>query len=442
MSLEGRAIDLVEDDPIMGESLMQRLAIEGASARWWRDGREALGGMKRDAPEAVVCDIRLPDLSGEDIFRQIVARRDAPPFLFITGYGDVDQAVRLLRGGAGDYVTKPFEMGDFLRRLSSILPPPQDAETGVLGVSKPIRSVEQTLRKLAKGRTSVLLTGETGSGKEVAARLLHDLGSASAPFMAVNCAAIPADLMEAELFGHERGAFTGATQRHLGYAERAKDGTLFLDEIGDLGPQLQAKLLRLLEERTFHRVGGEHPLAFKARVIAATNADLADLVRQGRFREDLYYRIAVVNVGMPPLRDRPEDVRWLLDRFVAEALATAASDLAGISALAEDAALAHAWPGNVRELRNRVERAVALSLGPWISPGDLFPERWAEEAEGERMPSLNQVRSAAEKRHIYRALHLNGGEIIATAEALGISRTTLWEKMRKLEIGSRPTDPS
>ncbi|WP_075213960.1 sigma-54-dependent transcriptional regulator [Mongoliimonas terrestris] len=437
MSLEDRMIDVVEDDPIMGESLVQRLTIEGATVRWWQGGREALGGMKRDAPDAVVCDIRLPDLSGEDLFREIVARKDAPPFLFITGHGDVDQAVRLLRGGAGDYVLKPFEMGDFLKRLTSVLPARQDGEAGVLGVSKPMQAVERTLRRLAKGRTTVLLTGETGSGKEVAARFLHGLDQADLPFMAVNCAAIPTDLMEAELFGHERGAFTGATQRHLGYAERAGRGTLFLDEIGDLSLPLQAKLLRLLEDRTFHRIGGEQALPFKARVMAATNADLTALVKEGRFREDLYYRIAVITVDLPPLRDRPEDVRWLLDRFVAGTIAATGSDLSGLSALAEDAALAHPWPGNVRELRNRVERAVALSLGPWISPGDLFPERWAEAAEAARMPSLEEIRRAAEKRHIHRALQLTGGEIIATAEALGISRTTLWEKMKRFEIGGR-----
>jgi DNA-binding NtrC family response regulator len=439
MSLEGRLIDVVEDDPIMGESLVQRLAIEGATTRWWRDGREALGGIRRDAPEAVVCDIRLPDLSGEEVFRDVVTRPDAPPFLFITGHGDVDQAVRLLRGGAGDYVLKPFEMGDFLRRLASILPRRQDGGMGVLGVSRSMQAVERTLRRLARGRTTVLLTGETGSGKEVAARFLHGLAPTEGPLMAVNCAAIPADLMEAELFGHERGAFTGATQRHLGYAERAGQGTLFLDEIGDLTLPLQAKLLRLLEDRTFHRVGGEQALPFKARVIAATHADLAALVKAGRFREDLYYRIAVITVDLPPLRERPEDVRWLLDRFVADMIAATGSDLAGVGALAEDAALAHSWPGNVRELRNRVERAVALSLGPWISPGDLFPERWADTAEADRMPSLEEIRRAAEKRHIHRALQLTGGEIIATAEALGISRTTLWEKMKKFEIDGRET---
>ncbi len=434
MSLEGRSVDIIEDDPIMGESLVQRLALEGVTARWWRDGREALAGVGRTPPEAVVCDIRLPDLSGEDVFREIAGRRGAPPFLFITAHGDVDQAVRLLRGGAGDYLTKPFEMADFLRRLDSILPARTDEANGALGVSPAIRELERMLRRLARGRTTVLVTGETGSGKEVAARFLHDLGPGG-PLMAVNCAAIPPDLMEAELFGHERGAFTGATQRHLGYAERAGTGTLFLDEIGELSPALQAKLLRLIEERCFHRVGGEQRIGFHARVVAATNADLEAMVRQGRFREDLYYRIAVVTVTMPPLRERGEDIRWLLDRFVAEAIEAAGSDLCGTSTLAEEAALAHHWPGNVRELRNRVERAVALSLGPRISPGDLFPERGPDPDFGDRMPSLEEVRLAAERRHIRRALEASGGEIGVTAASLGISRTTLWEKMRKLGIG-------
>jgi DNA-binding NtrC family response regulator len=436
MSLEGRLIDVVEDDPIMGESLVQRLSLEGATTRWWRDGRQALDGLKRSPAEAVVCDIRLPDLSGEDVFHEVVARRQSPPFLFITAHADVDQAVRLLRGGAGDYVTKPFAMGDFLARLEAILPSRQSTETGLLGVSRSMLSIERTLRKLAKGRTTVLITGETGSGKEVAARFLHGLAETPEPFMAVNCAAIPSDLMEAELFGYERGAFTGATQRHLGYAERAKGGTLFLDEIGELSPKLQSKLLRLVEERTFHRVGGEQAVPFRARIVAATNANLEAMIAEGRFREDLYYRIAVVGVELPPLRERSEDVRWLLERFAADSIGAAGSDIVGISALAEDAALTHRWPGNVRELRNRVERAVALSLGPWIGPGDLFPERRESETPADLMPSLDEVRKAAEKRHIHRALQLTGGEIIATAEALGISRTTLWEKMKKLNIDS------
>ena len=433
MSLDHRVVGLLEDDPIMGESLVQRLALEGTTVRWWTSGREALAEIARARPEAVVCDIRLPDMSGEDVFRAVAGQESAPPFLFITGYGDIDQAVRLMRSGAADYLTKPFEMPVFLDRVAGLLPPALEP-AAVLGVSEAIRGVERTLERLARVKATVLLTGETGAGKEVCARFLHAAGGSSGPFMAVNCAAIPGELLEAEIFGHERGAFTGAQARHLGYAERAGEGTLFLDEIGDLAPALQAKLLRLLEERQFHRVGGEAPVRFRARVVCATNADLEKRVTEGRFREDLYYRINVVALRVPPLRDRPEDIAWLLGRFFEEFNAASGAGLAGVSALAEEAAIGHSWPGNVRELRNRVERAVALAMGPSLMPGDLFPEAFQDVMAKTALLSLEDARHAAEKRHILRALALTGGEIIPTAKALGISRTTLWEKMRRLGL--------
>ena len=433
MSLEHRIVALVEDDPIMGESLVQRLALEGTIVRWWKNGREALAEIERERPEAVVCDIRLPDMTGDAIFRAVAGRDSAPPFLFITGFGDIDEAVRLMRAGAADYLTKPFDMPVLLDRLSGLLPPTAEAGA-VLGVSEPMRQIERTLCRVARVRATVLLTGETGVGKEVCARFLHEASGARGPFMAVNCAAIPADLLEAELFGHERGAFTGAHQRHLGYAERAGEGTLFLDEIGDLAPPLQAKLLRLLEDRQFYRVGGEKPVAFGARIVAATNRELAGKVSAGTFREDLFYRINVVSITVPPLRQRPEDIGWLTARFFDEFSAQSGSDLAGVSALAEDALIAHAWPGNARELRNRVERAVALGLGPWLMPGDFFSEAPPTASDGASLPSLEEARMAAERRHILRALDQTGGEVGQAARLLGISRTTLWEKMRRLGI--------
>jgi DNA-binding NtrC family response regulator len=344
-----------------------------------------------------------------------------------------------MRAGAGDYLTKPFDMPLFLDRLSGLLRPPAADIASILGVSEMMRSVQRTLLRLARVRSTLLLTGETGVGKEVSARFYHAASGTPGPFMAVNCAAIPADLMEAELFGHERGAFTGAQGRHLGYAERAGEGTLFLDEIGDLPMPLQGKLLRLLEERQFHRVGGEMPVNFRARIVCATNADLEERVRERRFREDLFYRINVVQVRVPPLRERPEDIGWLLEQFFDEFSLDFEADLSGVSALAEQAALAHAWPGNVRELRNRMERAVALSLGPWLMPGDLFPEAIARAGPAAELPSLESARLAAERQHILRALALTGGEIIPAAKALGISRTTLWEKMRRLGLSSDAT---
>lgn len=435
MSLDRCIIGLIEDDLIMGESLLQRLTLEGAQVTWWKSKKEALEGLCRQRPQAVICDIRLPDGSGEEIFTESCRSENAPPFLFMTGYAEIDQAVRLMRSGAGDYVTKPFEMTPFLERVQRIARATEAPDSDLLGISLEMRAIERTLQRLARTLVPVLLTGETGVGKEVCARYLHMLRGANAgPFMAVNCAAIPAELMESELFGHEKGAFTGAQGRHLGYAERAGVGTLFLDEIGDLAPKLQAKLLRLLEERTFTRVGGEQALPFKARVLSATNADLGQLVREGRFREDLLYRINVVGLRIPALRDRSDDVPWLMTRLFDELASVTGDRLRGIGPAAIEAALQHPWPGNARELRNRLERAMALADGPWIMPGDLFPELASHRSLHIDEPQLEDVRDDAERRHIQRILASHDGAIAASARALGISRTTLWEKMKRLRI--------
>jgi len=440
MSLSERVIGLVEDDQIMGESIVQRLSLEGVTVKWWQRGRDAAREMPSNKLDAIVCDIRLPDVSGEDLFREAARYSGAPPFVFITGYSDIDQAVRLMRAGAADYFTKPFEIDDFLVRLGELMGPRQASGGHVLGLAPKIKELEHLLTRIAKLNSTVLITGETGSGKEVAARFLHGMsGSGDRPFMAVNCAAIPGELLESELLGHEKGAFTGASQRHLGYAERAGEGILFLDEIGELRPELQAKLLRLIEDRSFYRIGGERPVPFKGRLVAATNADLPRLVEAGRFREDLYYRINVVSVRTPPLRERPQDIPWLMERFFAESASRLDTSLKGISSLAEEAALSYDWPGNIRELRNRMERAVVLGMGQWVMPGDLFPERSDEPVMALQMGSLEDIRQSAEKRHILRALAATGGEVGAASKILGIGRTTLWEKMRRLGLRDAET---
>lgn len=438
MSLENRSFALIEDDLIMGESLMQRLRLEGAKVHWWRTAAEALAGLPQTTTDAVICDIRLPDRSGEEIFRTVARDRRTPPFLFITGYGDVDQAVKLMRGGARDYLTKPFLMGDFLTRLEHVLGPAEPEGDPVLGVSGAMGEAERFLRRAARVDSHLLLTGETGVGKEVCARFLHALRKKPAgPFMAVNCAAIPADLLESELFGHEKGAFTSAQSRHLGYAERAGHGVLFLDEVGELAPKLQAKLLRLIEDRSFHRVGGEQAIPFKARLICATNADISENVRLGKFRDDLYYRINVLSLRVPPLRERLDDIEWLTDKFFAEFAERMDGIAVGVSALGYEAAREHAWPGNVRELKNRIERAVALAVGHWIMPSDLFPERSdGADAVSNWIASLGAAREDAEKRHIQRALAMTGGAILPAAKALGVSRTTLWEKMKRYGLAN------
>jgi two-component system, NtrC family, response regulator HydG len=440
-------IGLVEDDPVMGGSIVQRLELEGWRVTWWQSGRDAISGIEglSSSLDLVICDVRLPDISGEVVFSELANLPNSPPFVFVTGHGEIDQAVRLMRSGAVDFMTKPFAMDEFLRRIDAGRRTTHSQlrlKGYFLGESPAIQYAEDLLRRYAGHDLPVLITGETGSGKEVAARLLHEVSPRRLePFIAVNCAAIPAELLESEIFGHEKGAFTGAQQRHLGYAERAGKGTLFLDEIGDMPMPLQAKLLRLIEDGSFNRVGGEAPCTFRARVVSATHRDLGQRDGPSSFREDLYFRLAVLPVTIPPLRERHEDITWLLDRFLENAATRSDARIRGFSALAEEAALAYPWPGNVRELRNRVERAVALSTGEWIMPGDLFPERTTKSASAAFAP-LADVRDAAERRQIERALDETGGQIAKAAGLLAISRTTLWEKMTRLGLADRARSTS
>lgn len=428
-------VGIVEDDVIMGGSLVQRLNLEGYDPIWWRTGREALSAIGDRRPDVLICDICLPDMTGEEVFTEALPKLHSTPVLFITAFGDIEQAVRLIRRGADEYVTKPFEMDEFLGRIAHLTNwGLRDEKIGQrsLGISKVMRDIEDMLRRIADVESSVLLTGESGSGKEVGARFLHQVSPRKKePFIAVNCAAIPSELMESELFGHERGAFTGAHERHLGYAERAEAGILFLDEVGDLSPALQAKLLRLIQERDFTRVGGERHIAFRARLVCATNFNLEREVAEGRFREDLFYRINVIPITVPPLREHPEDILALVRGYLTYFANRFERDVRSMTVAAEEAVLAHDWPGNVRELRNRVERAVAIARNPRISVHDLFPDMIGADGESE-VPTLREIRDHAEKRHIERVLALTEGQLKAAADILGVSRTTLWEKMNKL----------
>jgi DNA-binding NtrC family response regulator len=433
---ERELIGVIEDDEVMGGTLTHRLELEGYRTFWWHTGRDALEGLCTAQPELVICDIQLPDMSGEDVFLRALPRVSATPFFFITAFGEFDQAVRLTKAGAVDYITKPFAASDLLERISRVMALRPKA-SGVLGGSQAMRQVEILLRRVANIDSSLLLMGESGVGKEVAANFIHQISArARGPFIPVNCAAIPSALVESELFGHDRGAFTGALTRHQGYAERAHNGILFLDEIGELPLSAQAKLLRLIEERAFVRVGGETPIKTSARIICATNVDLGRAVAEGRFRSDLYYRINVISVEIPPLRDRRDDIVPLAQQFMQEFAEAFARDVCGFTAAAEQALIEHSWPGNVRELRNRVERAVALSNAPWIGVEALFPLDAVEPDQGRNsFRTLVEVRSHAERSHIRRVL-AGVGCVEEAAKLLGVSRSTLFEKMRKLDIRS------
>lgn len=415
---------LVEDDPVLGPALLQRLKLEGFDAHLAPTGASAVAAARARAPDIVLSDIRLPDFDGEVLWRKLVDTIGPVPSWFMTAHGDIAQAVRLVKAGARDYLSKPVDVDALIAALGGAQVVSQSES---LGTAPAIRALEAQLLKAARVDLPVLLNGETGSGKEVAARFLHAASPrADAPFIAINCGAIPRELAESMLFGHEKGAFTGATIRRQGVAEEAASGTLFLDEIAELPLDLQAKLLRLVEAREFRPLGAKADLPFRARIVAATHADLAERVRAGAFREDLFFRLNVVPLAMPPLRARTEDIAILAHRFLP------AAHRKDFAPEALEALLAHDWPGNVRELRNRVERAAALGDSDTIGVDDLFPETTLDfpSARGSTSASLDEAAKSAIKDRVRDALAKTGGNRSEAARLLGVSRTTIWKYMR------------
>jgi len=428
-------IGVIEDDETVGKSLVQRLELEGYSPLWWQTGRGALDQLPKARPDLVICDICLPDMNGKDLFLRALPQLGGKPFLFVTAHAQVEDAVFLMKAGAVDYIVKPYVLPDLLGRIARLIKlEPRTA--GDLGASEAMRQLEILLRRVADIDSSLLIIGESGAGKEVAAKFVHQISTrADEPFVAVNCGAIPNDLIESQLFGHERGAFTSAQARHHGYVERARNGILFLDEVGELPMLMQVKLLRLIQERTFTRVGGETAIKTGARIICATNTDLEAAVAEGRFRRDLYYRINVIPVIIPPLRDRSDDILPLAHSFLRDFAKEFRRDVKGFTAEAEQALVNRPWPGNVRQLRNCIERAVALSQAPRIGVDVLFPAE-AGDADEAPLATLAEVRDRAERQHIRAVLADVENRIDEAAKRLGISRSTLFDKMRKLGIRS------
>ena len=432
-------IGLIEDDPIIGEALTERLEFEGFTCDWYRDGKSARRGLGQRRYSVIVSDINLPDISGEQLFRDLLdGQQTVAPFIFITGYGAIDQAVRLLKQGAHDYVTKPFNVGELIGKIRSLCERQQPAvDTAArLGISTSMRQIEGLLPRIAASRSAVLISGESGAGKEQVARALHKAGDPEGrtPFIAVNCGAIPENLIESELFGHDKGAFTGADRERRGVFEQADGGSLFLDEIGEMPPSMQVKLLRAIQDRAVVHVGGATPRKVDIRLICATHHDLKAMVEQGSFREDLFYRIHVIHLQVPPLRDRQEDILWLAARFLDER-ASRGEIRRSLTPEAERALTRYPWPGNVRELQHCIERASVLSLMPMLNAESLFGSGDAPGADGDglRQPLSDHLQEC-ERAYIRRALAECDGRIADTAALLGISRKNLWEKMRKLEM--------
>jgi DNA-binding NtrC family response regulator len=442
-----RRILLIEDDPTLGPAMLQRLRLEGFAPRLVVDGASALREAVAHPPDIVLSDMRLPDVSGEELFRAITAQLGLLPYFFMTAFGEVQQAVRLVKAGARDYMIKPVDVDALVETLLQLglatvspavasLPSPSGAQASL---SPAMQRFEHAFAKAARTRLPLLILGETGVGKERAARQAHDLSAwASGPFVPVNCAAIPRELAESLLFGYEKGAFTGAQARMQGLVAEAEGGTLFLDEIAELPVELQPKLLRLLQEQTFRPIGSPVEKTFSGRVVAATHRDLKGRVSEGLFREDLYFRLAVIELTIPPLRERAEEILVLAGRFLAEC--------APDGVVLDEPACAflprHGWPGNIRELRNRIERAVALRDGDALGLADLFPDLEIAGRDDDHRPApgapatLDAAAEAAIRRRVRETLAATGGNQSQAARMLGVSRTTIWKYAR--DGGSAP----
>jgi DNA-binding NtrC family response regulator len=449
---------VVDDEPGVRESLRMLLKDE-FDVTPVGDVDAAIAVLDERAVDAVLLDLVMPGRTGIDFLRELTQRNDAPPVIVLSATRAVATAVEAMKLGAADFVTKPFDV-DALRikvrklfehrALEQEVVRLRDEVSGrtrlgrLIGQSEGMRAVFRTIERVAASRANVLITGESGTGKELVARAIHDLGPRrNERFVVVNCAAIPATLMESELFGHEKGAFTDASVRHIGKFEAAHGGTLFLDEIGEMAPAMQAKLLRALQERTIERLGGAQSIAVDVRVVAATNRDLEREVAQGRFRSDLFYRIHVVPSALPALRERREDVRLLAEAFLTRAREDAGRGPRRFEPEALIALERYAWPGNVRELENAIERAVTLTEGESIAPTDLPDEvqvaSRTESLRDEVRAGRVDLESAVlrfESELIREALERSAGNQTRASEQLGITRRLLKLKMDRCGIGA------
>jgi DNA-binding NtrC family response regulator len=454
---------IVEDESAIRLALSGLLKREGYVVEQSRDGREAISRLEVEDFDFVLTDLSLGHgPGGMEVLRTVRESQPETPVVMITAHGSEKIAVEAMRLGADDYVPKPFDNDEIrlvvrralertrLARENRILRARVERDYawgGLIGSGPAMRTVFETIQKVAETDLTVLVRGESGTGKELVAQALHQASPRKTlPFVAVNCAAISRELVESELFGHEKGAFTGADARRVGRFEAADGGTVFLDEIGDMAPETQAKVLRVLQERSLERVGGTKPIAVDVRVVAATHRDLEKDVREGRFREDLYYRLKVVEIEIPPLRGRREDIPALVARFLEQLAERLGRDAVLIEPAALAALARFSWPGNVRELRNFVEQAAVLAAGDTIEEGDVQLSNPKEEADvGAGIdPALpfNEAKRAAvesfERRYLLRALRAHDGNISRTAESIGMVRQSLQQKIR--ELGLRDED--
>lgn len=441
---------IVDDEIIMRDSLSEWLREDGYEVVAVEDGFQALEKVQGERWDVLLVDLKMPGMDGLEVLEKVKKFKEEIPVIIMTAYATVDSAVKAMKKGAYDYIVKPFnpeEIGLAIRKiiayqdlLKENIYLRQELEKkyefkDIIGKSHKMQEVLALVKTVAKSNSTVLIESESGTGKELVARAIHSSSLRSeGPFVAVSCAALPESLLESELFGHEKGAFTGAVSKKKGRFELADKGTLFLDEIGEISPKTQVNLLRVLEEKELRRVGGTEVIKTDVRIIAATNKDLKAAVAEGQFREDLYYRINVVSIQLPPLRDRKEDIPLLAQHFLKKYCIENKKELEAISEEASRLLMKYDWPGNVRELENVIERAVVVAKESVIAPEDLpllAPSASKFKASAD-MP-LREV----EREHILRALDSNDWNITKTAKNLGIDRNTLSSKIKKYQIKKR-----
>jgi two-component system response regulator HydG len=444
---------VVDDEASARGGLEKLLRSEGYAVDAADDGTSALAAATEHPPDVVVTDLKMPKMDGIELMKKLHEIDPSVPVIMATAFGDVTTAVHAMRAGAQDYLTKPIDFdalvvaiqraierrdlrveADNLRR--QLRERDGDGLRGLIGASAPMQKVYRIARQVAGSRATVLITGESGTGKGELARAIHALGPrADKPFVALHCTALAESLLESELFGHEKGSFTGADKRRIGRIEQANGGTLFLDEVGEIPLLTQVKLLRVLQERTFERVGGNESITVDVRVVAATNRDLAEDVREGRFREDLYYRLNVVNVEMPPLRIRGGDVIVLANHFLRKYSDENRKPVEGFTDAARTKIMAHRWPGNVRALENAIERAVVLSEGTKIDEGDLPFDAATESYGAMRIPGATMAE--IERHAILTTLESCGGSTTKAAEILDISIRTIQYRLHEYGVAKK-----
>ncbi len=440
---------VADDEPSNRKILEQELAQKGFVIDTASGGREALAKIDSAPPDLVILDYMMPDLNGLEVLRELRKRGNDTPVIMITAYASIERAVEVMKSGAYDFITRPFDP-DYIelvarkaierqvlkREVEVLSAESRDRYYLIVGESAKMKRAVEIARKAATSHSTVLLLGESGTGKELFARFIHNQSErANRPFVAINSVGLSKELLESDLFGHEQGAFTGAHKMKKGKTELANGGTIFFDEIGDISREMQAKLLRFLQEREFERVGGTTPISVDVRVIAATNKDLRAAVRDGSFREDLYHRLNVVPITPPPLRERKEDIPILVDFFLKKFATATRRNVTSISEKAQKTMMTYDWPGNVRELANAIEHAIVLGSGSVIQETDL-PSRFVAESVASQLEafSYRDGVNAARKELVVKALQKTNGNRAAAARLLGLETKYFLRLMKSLQI--------